>query len=58
MTQILETTIEYLQDYLKIVEKEDKNKGILLSGKVANLYQLIDIYKNELEKSKESKGEN
>ena len=58
MTQILETTIEYLQDYLKIVEKEDKNKGILLSGKVANLYQLINIYKNELEKSKESKGEN
>jgi hypothetical protein len=58
MTQILETTIEYLQDYLKIVEKEDKKKGILLSGKVANLCQLINIYKNELEKSKESKGEN
>lgn len=49
MNQILETTINYLNEYLTIISKENKEKGILFDGREANLVQLINIYKKELE---------
>lgn len=50
MKQILESTIKYLNEYLDIVLKENKENGIMFSGTEGNLVQLIDIYKKELEK--------